>query len=146
MGEADRTMCEKCMTVNDIDAEFCKRCGQPLPQNAPIPEYEQPPTPPNSYRAEHDEPLPQNAPIPEYEQPPTPYGYRGKPLRPSRGILYDFMHLSYGKLISLGVKLGVVLIVVEIIALVFGVIIFSLLTALAVLLGLGFSGGNLFGI
>jgi len=37
MEEADRTMCEKCMAVNYADAEFCRRCGEPLPQNAPTP-------------------------------------------------------------------------------------------------------------
>jgi hypothetical protein len=145
MREADRTMCEKCMTVNDIDSDFCKRCGQPLPQNAPPPEYKQPTPPSYDYNDKPAEPLPQNAPIPEYEQPTTPsYDYRGKKPRPSRGILLDFMHLSYGKLISLGVKLGVVLIVVEIIVLIFGLIIFGILAALGVAVTGGL--GNLFGI
>jgi hypothetical protein len=53
------------------------------------------------------------------------------------------MHLSFGKLIVLGIQLGVVLAIAEIIALVVIVIIILVFAALLLLLGVGI--GNLFG-
>jgi uncharacterized OB-fold protein len=115
MEEADRTMCEKCMAVNYADAEFCRRCGEPLPQNAPTL-------------------TPQELDIPSYgasdELPESP-----------RNALDELMHLSLWELIGFGMRFGVVLAIAEIIALVVIVIIIVVVTILT-LLGIGIA--NLF--
>ena len=116
MEEADRTMCEKCMAVNYADAEFCRRCGEPLPQNAPTP-------------------TPQESDIPSY-------GASDELPEPPRNALDELMHLSFGELIGFGIRFGVVLAIAEIIALVVIVIIIIVVVAVLTLLGIGIA--NLF--
>lgn len=116
MEEADRTMCEKCMAINDANAEFCRRCGEPLPQNAPVPEPQQSDT--SSY--------PTSVELPE----------------PPRNALDELMHLSFGELIGFGIRFGVVLAIAQIIALLVIVIIIIVLAAVLTLLGFGIA--NLF--
>ena len=116
MEEADRTMCEKCMAINDANAEFCRRCGEPLPQNAPMPEPQQP----------------------EIAQ----YGASGELREPPRNALDELMHLGIGRLIGFGIRFGFVLAIAEIIALVVIVIILAVLAVVLTLLGIGI--GNFF--
>jgi len=70
MEEADRIMCEKCMAVNYADAEFCRRCGEPLPQNASTP-------------------TPQEADI-------SSYSASDELPEPPRNALDELMHLGFG--------------------------------------------------
>ena len=116
MEEADRTMCEKCMAINDANAEFCRRCGEPLPQNALMPTPQQSDT--SSY--------PTSVELPE----------------PPRNALDELMHLSFGELIGFGIRFGVVLAIAQIIALV--VIMIIVIVFAVVLMLLGFGIGNLF--
>ena len=116
MEEADRTMCEKCMAVNDANAEFCRRCGEPLPQNALMPTHQQSDT--SSY-----------SPSVELPEPP-------------RNALDELMHLSFGELIGFGIRFGVVLAIAQIIALVVLVIIIIAAAVVLTLLGVGIA--NLF--
>ena len=116
MEEPDRTMCEKCMTVNYADAEFCRRCGEPLLQNVPMSEAQQP----------------------EIAQ----YGARVELPEPPRNALDELMHLSFGGLIGFGIRFGVVLAIAEIIALVVIGIIIIVGAAVLTLLGIGIA--NLF--
>jgi hypothetical protein len=116
MEEADRTMCEKCMAINDANAEFCRRCGEPLPQNAPVPEPQQSDT--SSYLTSVE--------LPE----------------PPRNALDELMHLSFGELIGFGIRFGVVLAIAQILALLVIVIIIIVLAAVLTLLGFGIA--NLF--
>jgi len=41
MEEAAHIQCEKCSAVNDANAEFCRLCGEPLPQTVPNPTPQQ---------------------------------------------------------------------------------------------------------
>jgi predicted amidophosphoribosyltransferase len=41
MAEADRMLCKKCIAISYVNAEFCKLCGEPLQQSAPILAYQQ---------------------------------------------------------------------------------------------------------
>jgi hypothetical protein len=116
MEEADRTMCEKCMAVNYADAEFCRRCGEPLQQNAPTP-------------------TPQ-------ESDTSLYGASDGLPEPPRNALDELMQLSFGGLIGFGIRFGVVLAIAEIIALVVIVIIIVVVVAVLTLLGIGIA--NLF--
>ncbi|MGA7470035.1 MAG: zinc ribbon domain-containing protein [Halobacteriota archaeon] len=115
MEEADRMMCEKCMAINDANAEFCRRCGEPLPQNAPMPE-------PQQQDIAHYRP---SAELPE----------------PPRNALDELMHLGIGRLIEFGIRFGFVLAIAEVIALVVIVIIVIVVTVVLTLLGIGI--GNL---
>jgi hypothetical protein len=114
--EADRTMCEKCMAINDANAEFCRRCGEPLPQDVPMPTRQQSDT--SSY--------PTSVELPE----------------PPRNTLDELMHLSFGELIGFGIRFGVVLAIAQIIALLVIIIIIILVAAVLTLLGFGIA--NLF--
>jgi uncharacterized membrane protein YvbJ len=116
MEEADRTMCEKCMAINDANAEFCRRCGEPLSQNAPMPEPQQ--------------------------QDIAQYGARTELPEPPRNALDELMHLGIGSLIEFGIRFGFVLAIAEIIALVVIVIIVIVVAVVLTLLGVGI--GNLF--
>ena len=116
MEEADRMMCEKCMAINDVNAEFCGRCGEPLAQNALMPTRQQSDT--SSYPT-------------SVELPEAP-----------RNALDELMHLSFGELIGSGIRFGVVLAIAQIIALVVIVIIIIVVAVLLTLLGIGI--GNLF--
>jgi hypothetical protein len=109
-------MCEKCMAVNYADAEFCRRCGEPLSQNTPIP-------------------TPQESDIPSY-------GASDELPEPPRNALDELMHLSFGELIGFGIRFGAVLAIAEIIALVVIVIIIIVVVAVLTLLGIGIA--NLF--
>lgn len=121
MEEADRTMCEKCMAINDANAEFCRRCGEPLLQNAPMPTHQQSDT--SSY--------PTSVELPE----------------PPRNALDELLHLSFGELIGFGIRFGVVLAIAQIIALVVIVIItITVVVVVLTLLGIGIASlsfGNL---
>ena len=116
MEEADRTLCEKCMAINDANAEFCRRCGEPLLQNAPMLMSQQSDT----------SPYPTTVELPE----------------PPRNTLDELMHLSFGELIGFGIRFGVVLATAQIIALL--VIVIIIIVAAAVLTLLGFGIANLF--
>ena len=116
MEEADRTMCEKCMTINDASAEFCRRCGEPLEQDVPMPTPQQSDT--SSYSTSIE--------LPE----------------PPRNALDELVHLSFGELIGFGIRFGFVLAIAEIIALVVIVIILAVLAVVLTLLGIGI--GNFF--
>jgi uncharacterized OB-fold protein len=116
MEEADRTMCEKCMAVNYADAEFCRRCGEPLPQNAPTPTSQ--------------------------ESDISSYSASGELPEPPRNALEELMHLGFGGLIGFGIRFGFVLAIAEIIALVVLVIILIVFAVVLTLLGVGI--GNLF--
>jgi hypothetical protein len=116
MEEADSTMCERCMAINDANAEFCRRCGEPLAQNALMPTRQQSDT--SSY--------PTRVELPE----------------PPRNTLDELMRLSFGELIRFGIRFGVVLAIAQIIALVVIFIIIIVGAVLLTLLGIGI--GNLF--
>jgi len=116
MKEADRTMCEKCMAINDVDAEFCRRCGEPLEQDVPMPALQKSDT--------------------------SSYSTSIELLEPPRNALDELMHLSFGELIGFGIRFGFVLAFAEIIALVVLVIILIVFAVVLTLLGFGI--GNLF--
>jgi hypothetical protein len=116
MEEADRTMCEKCMAINDANAEFCRRCGEPLEQDVQMP------TPQKSDTSLYSTSI-------ELPEPP-------------RNALDELMHLSFGELIGFGIRFGFVLAIAEIIALVVLVIILIVFAVVLTLLGVGI--GNLF--
>jgi hypothetical protein len=116
MEEADRTMCEKCMAINDANAEFCRRCGEPLEQDVPMP------TPQKSDTSSYSTSV-------ELPEPP-------------RNALDELMRLSFGELIGFGIRFGVVLAIAQIIALV--VIVIIIIVVAAVLTLLGISVANLF--
>jgi hypothetical protein len=124
--EADQTMCEKCMTINDINAPFCKRCGEPLPQYAPTRESRQQVAPEYA------------APTPESQEQVAPeYVTRTKLPSAPRNALDELMHLSFGELIGFGVRFGVVLAIAQIIALIVIVIIIIVVAVILMLLGVG---------
>ena len=116
MEEADRTMCEKCMAINDANAEFCRQCGEPLEQDVQMP------TPQKSDTSLYSTSI-------ELPEPP-------------RNALDELMHLSFGELIGFGIRFGFVLAIAEIIALVVLVIILIVFAVVLTLLGVGI--GNLF--
>jgi|GEM_PF-393329 len=116
MEEADRLLCEKCGAVNYADAEFCRRCGEPLQPDAPMPAPRQPEI--VQYEA--------SAELPE----------------PPRNALDELMHLGIGGLIGFGIRLGFALAIAEIIALMVIVIILIVVVIVLTLLGVGI--GNLF--
>lgn len=109
-------MCEKCMAINDVNAEFCRRCGEPLEQDVPMPAPQKSDT--SSYSTSIE--------LPE----------------PPRNALDELMHLSFGELIGFGIRFGFVLAIAEIIALVVLVIILIVFAVVLTLLGVGM--GNLF--
>jgi len=110
MAEIDRTMCEKCFAVNELNAEFCRRCGEPLPKNASTPEFRQP----------------------EARQPGTSVELRAPP----RNALDELMRMDFGELLGFGMRFGIVLAIAQIIALIILAIIFIILAALLTLLGI----------
>jgi hypothetical protein len=129
MEEADQTMCEKCMTINDINAPFCKRCGEPLPHYAPTRESRQQVAQEYATRA--------NPPNEPPEQLAQEYAPRTKLPSEPRNTLDELMHLSFGELIGFGVRFGVVLAIAQIIALIVIVIIIIVVAVILTLLGVG---------
>lgn len=111
MEETDRILCEKCGTVNYANAEFCRRCGEPLQPDAPMPAPQQPEI--------------------------TPYEASAELPEPPRNALDELMHLGIGGLLGFGIRLGFVLAIAEIIALVVIVIILIVVAVVLTLLGVG---------
>jgi len=138
MEEAEQTMCDRCMTINDINAPFCKQCGNPLPHYAPTRESRQQAAPEHTTRAPPPY-EPQQELEPEYE-PRTKLP--GEP----RNALDELMQLSFGELLGFGMRFGVVLAIAQIIALIVIVILIIVIAAVLTLLGVGianFIGGHL---